>query len=200
MPPSKVLEPHTGRYLSFLEREEIAICRAYIYGVREIARYLGRTPSTFSRELRRNAATRGGSLVYRAVIAQWHRDRRAARPKMAKLAANQRLRDYLHASPGRTSCRMGRRYRVRRYGSSGAGMVTARIGDGPPRGARSRSRPAYASISPMMRRCASPTRRSIRRSTFRAAAPCSASWSPASVPGGRCGFLVLDLGSAATVL
>jgi IS30 family transposase len=95
MPPSKVLEPHTGRYLSFLEREEIAICRAYIYGVREIARYLGRTPSTFSRELRRNAATRGGSLVYRAVIAQWHRDRRAARPKMAKLAANQRPRDYV---------------------------------------------------------------------------------------------------------
>lgn len=95
MPPSKVLEPHTGRYLSFLEREEIAICRAYIYGVREIARYLGRSPSTISRELRRNAATRGGSLVYRAVIAQWHRDRRAARPKMAKLAANQRLRDYV---------------------------------------------------------------------------------------------------------
>ncbi len=106
MPPSKVLEPHTGRYLSFLEREEIAICRAYIYGVREIARYLGRTPSTFSRELRRNAATRGGSLVYRAVIAQWHRDRRAARPKMAKLAANQRLRDYVRP-PRRADLRAG---------------------------------------------------------------------------------------------
>ena len=87
--------PHTGRYLSFAEREEIAICRAYGYGVREIARHLGRSPSTISRELRRNAATRGGQLVYRAVIAQWHRDRRASRPKTAKLAANNRLRRYV---------------------------------------------------------------------------------------------------------
>jgi transposase, IS30 family len=74
MPPSD-FRPHSGRYLSFFEREEIAICRAYGYGVREIARYLGRSPSTISRELRRNAGTRGGTLVYRAVLAQWHRDR-----------------------------------------------------------------------------------------------------------------------------
>jgi transposase, IS30 family len=95
MPPSD-FQPHSGRYLSFLEREEIAICRAYGYGVREIARYLGRSPSTVSRELRRNAGTRGGTLVYRAVIAQWHRDRRAARPKTARLVANPRLREYVH--------------------------------------------------------------------------------------------------------
>jgi len=47
MPPSR-FEPHSGRYLSFAEREEIAICRAYGYGVREIARHLGRDPSTVS--------------------------------------------------------------------------------------------------------------------------------------------------------
>ena len=94
MPPSD-FAPHTGRYLSFLEREEIVILRAYGYGVREIATHLGRSPSTISRELRRNAATRGGQLVYRAVIAQWHRDRRATRPKTAKLAANDSLRDYV---------------------------------------------------------------------------------------------------------
>ena len=35
--------------------------------MREIAGHLGRSPSTISRELRRNAATRGGQLVYRAV-------------------------------------------------------------------------------------------------------------------------------------
>jgi IS30 family transposase len=87
--------PHTGRYLSFAEREEIAICRAYGYGIRKIARHLGRSPSTISRELRRNAATRGGQLVYRAVTAQWHRDRRATRPKTAKLTANDRLRQYV---------------------------------------------------------------------------------------------------------
>ena len=93
--PTSSFEPHSGRYLSFAEREEIAICRAYGYGVREIARRLGRSPSTISRELRRNAATRGGKLVYRAAIAQWHRDRRATRPKEAKLAVNERLRAYV---------------------------------------------------------------------------------------------------------
>jgi len=94
MPPSR-FEPHSGRYLSFLEREEIAILRAYGYGVREIAKHLGRSPSTVSRELRRNAATRGGKLIYRAVIAQWHRDRRATRPKTSQLVANDRLREYI---------------------------------------------------------------------------------------------------------
>jgi IS30 family transposase len=77
MPPSD-FQPHAGRYVSFAEREEIAICRAHGYGIREIARQVGRSPSTISREFRRNAGTRGGTLVYRAVIAQWHRDRRAA--------------------------------------------------------------------------------------------------------------------------
>jgi IS30 family transposase len=48
-----------------------------------------------SRELRRNAATRGGQLDYRATNAQWHADRRARRPKVSKLAANDRLRDYV---------------------------------------------------------------------------------------------------------
>jgi IS30 family transposase len=94
MPPSD-FQPHTGRFLSFAEREEIAICRAYGYSIRQIAKHLGRSPSTISRELRRNAGTRGGTLIYRAVIAQWHRDRRAARPKTAKLVSNDRLREYV---------------------------------------------------------------------------------------------------------
>ena len=55
----------------------------------------GRAPSTVSRELRRNAATRSGGLAYRASTAQWHSDRRAKRPKIAKLAANDRLRSYV---------------------------------------------------------------------------------------------------------
>ena len=89
------LEPHAGRYLSFAEREEIAVLRAQNVGVRAIARRLGRCPSTISRELRRNAATRGGCLDYRATTAQWHADRRARRPKTAKLAANDALRQYV---------------------------------------------------------------------------------------------------------
>jgi IS30 family transposase len=85
----------SGRYLSFAEREEIAILRVRGCGIREIARRVGRSPSTISRELRRNAATRGGGLEYRAMTAQWHADRRARRPKVAKLAANQALREYV---------------------------------------------------------------------------------------------------------
>jgi len=93
--PSVTLAPASGRYLSFVEREEIAILRARGAGVREIARQVGRSPSTISRELRRNAATRSGGLEYRATTAQWHADRRAKRPKPAKLAVNVELRAYV---------------------------------------------------------------------------------------------------------
>jgi IS30 family transposase len=93
--PSVSRAPLSGRYLSFAEREEIAILKASGYGVREIARRVGRSPSTISRELRRNAATRSGGLEYRATTAQWHADRRARRPKPAKLAGNPRLRRYV---------------------------------------------------------------------------------------------------------
>ena len=63
--------------------------------MREIARRLGRNPSTISRELRRNASTRTYRLDYRASTAQWHAERRARRPKTAKLITNERLRDYV---------------------------------------------------------------------------------------------------------
>jgi IS30 family transposase len=93
--PSVALGPPSGRYVSFAEREEIAILRARGCGVREIARALGRSPSMISRELRRNAATRGGGLEYRAGSAQWHADRRSRRAKPAKLAVNPELRRYV---------------------------------------------------------------------------------------------------------
>jgi IS30 family transposase len=89
------LGPVSGRYLTFREREEIAILRAQQAGVRKIARQLGRAPSTISRELRRNAATRGGKLDYRASVAQWKAELVAQRPRTAKLAANDRLREYV---------------------------------------------------------------------------------------------------------
>jgi IS30 family transposase len=69
--------------------------RAEGKGVREIAREIDRSASTISRELRRNAATRGGKLEYRASVAQWKAELVARRPKTAKLAADERLRDYV---------------------------------------------------------------------------------------------------------
>ena len=88
-------KPVSGRYLSFAEREEIALCRAQGRGVCEIAHRLGRSASTICRELRRNAATRSGGLDYRAVPAQWHAERSARRPKPAKLVVNAALRAYV---------------------------------------------------------------------------------------------------------
>ncbi len=65
------------------------------HGVRQIAAVLHRSPSTISRELRRNAATRGGRLDYRASVAQWHSELRARRPKRCKLAIHEPLREYV---------------------------------------------------------------------------------------------------------
>ncbi|MFE2473035.1 IS30 family transposase [Streptomyces mirabilis] len=88
-------KPLSGRFLSFFEREEIALLRAQGKGVREIARDVGRNPGTISRELRRNAATRSGKLDYRASVAQWKADMAARRPMTAKLVTNRRLHAYV---------------------------------------------------------------------------------------------------------
>ena len=93
--PTASPAPLLGRYLSFAEREEIAILRAQGASGRAIARRLRRAPSTISREVRRNAATHSGKLEYRATTAQWHADRRAERPKVAKLASNDQLHGYV---------------------------------------------------------------------------------------------------------
>ena len=85
------------KYLSFAEREEIALLRAQELGVREIARRIGRNPSTVSRELTRNAATRGAQFEYRASVAQWKAELSAKRPKPAKLVTHPQLRRYVQA-------------------------------------------------------------------------------------------------------
>ncbi len=142
--PTFMLAQPSARYLSFEEREEIAMLKAQGAGVREIARRLGRAPSTISRELRRNAATRGGKLDYRASVAQWRGQTLVAcRPKTAKLAANERLA--ASTSHERLS---GRGSPAGRDGGAGArngaleGAGTsrdARTAGGRGRGARSRS-------------------------------------------------------------
>jgi IS30 family transposase len=93
--PRFMLAPLSGRYLSFEEREEIAMLKAQGVGVREMARRLDRDPSTISRELRRNAATRAGKLDYRASVAQWKAELLARRPKTARLVVNEPLREYV---------------------------------------------------------------------------------------------------------
>ena len=100
-----------GRCLTFSEREEIALGRARGESVRCIARQLGRSPSTVSRELSRNTDRRG---EYRATSAHALAWQRASRPKPAKLWVNQRLREIVEQllerryspsrSPGACAC------------------------------------------------------------------------------------------------
>jgi transposase, IS30 family len=102
-----------GRYLSFGEREEIALGRARGESLRTIAARLGRAPSTVSRELRRNS---DGGNGYRATSAHALAYQRAARPKPAKLATNAVLRgiveQQLHKrySPEQIAGRLRRQY------------------------------------------------------------------------------------------
>ena len=178
-----------GATLSFEEREEIALLRAQGVGVREIARRVGRSPSTISRELRRNAATRGGKLEYRASVAQWKAEMMARRPKTAKLAADDRLREYVQerlsgqvrrpdgtAVPGPATRPWNRRNKPRRQDRRWATAWSP----------EQISNRLKVWTSPMMSRCGSRTRRSIRRSMSRAAERSSERSSRACGPGGRC--------------
>lgn len=110
MPPAmfrSAAKPLSCRYLSLAEREEIALLLVQGHSLREIGRRLDRSASTISREVRRNATTRGGAVDYRATVAQWHAERSARRPKAAKLASNPALRSYVEerlAGVVRSSC------------------------------------------------------------------------------------------------
>jgi hypothetical protein len=125
MPPAgfaSSAKPPSGWYLQLAEREEIVLLRTQGLGVREIARQLDRAASTISRELRRNAATRGGDLDYLAATAQWHADRSAR--QLAKLVVNPTLRDDVQehlagtvvAPDGAAIHRPAVTWRGRRYG------------------------------------------------------------------------------------
>ena len=117
-------------------------CMPSTLGSATSLRRISRSPSTISRELRRNAATRSGGLEYRATTAQWHADRRAQATE-GREARCQRRAAPIRAGPAR-------RHDRGPDGTSGA--WSRRALDRPPpraptrptlgerRGARSRSR------------------------------------------------------------
>jgi IS30 family transposase len=78
----------SARVLSLKEREEISRGLAANQSVRDIARTIGRAPSTVSREIRRH----GTPASYRATEADQDAWQRARRPKPCRLATNHRLR------------------------------------------------------------------------------------------------------------
>src|SRR5216684_7993096 len=125
--PSFVQAKRGSRYLSLEEREEIFVGVQRGSSIRSIAKSLGREPSTVLRELRRNmrqqyrtrsrlegrpGSHRTAPWDYRPSAAQRGADLRAARPKPALLATNQRLHDWVQAkleerlSPEQISARL----------------------------------------------------------------------------------------------
>ena len=167
MPPSTLApssKPLSARYLSFAEREELAILHAQGTGVREIGRRLRRSGSTISRELRRNAATRSGGLEYRAITAQWHAERSGRRPKPAKLAVNVALRAYVQERlAGAVTGPSGAAIPGPVIPWKAVDMDRGSHADGRQRGARSRLPAACCSIFRTMEPCGSATRLSTRR-------------------------------------
>ena len=148
----------SNRYLSPVEREDIALWRAQGAGVREIARRLGRAPPTISRELRRNASTRTYRLEYKASTAQWHAERRARRPKTVKLATHDGLRTMNRTARFAILVRLPRQagygtIAPRKNGPAlaGCGELSTKTGiavKSSPRTACSRTRSGCLSISP----------------------------------------------------
>jgi DNA-binding CsgD family transcriptional regulator len=103
--------------LTLSEREEISRGIAAAQSARSMARLLGRSPSTVSRELSRN----GGYDRYRAALADETAWARARRPKRCKLAMAQAWRNI--ASPG--AVRRSAHWRRRRSSPSSSRMSRA---------------------------------------------------------------------------
>ena len=96
LPPLTLPESaRSVRYLSRLERQRIATLRRDGLGVRAIAMQLGRSPSTISRELRRNITSydRG----YDGDVAHARARERARRPRRGRLLADAELRTHVQA-------------------------------------------------------------------------------------------------------
>lgn len=88
--------PLSKRYLPFAEREATALVRAQQVGVREITRWLGpRALDDLAEAASQRHHPQRPAELSRAATAQWHADRRARRPKVARLAANEQLPPFM---------------------------------------------------------------------------------------------------------
>lgn len=85
-----------SRYLGESDRIHIADRLREKASIRTIAAELGRSPSTISREVRRNRTVLpGGGWYYRPYAAQRRADKRKPRPKTGKIGQNPELRDFI---------------------------------------------------------------------------------------------------------
>ena len=171
MPPSMFrtsAKPLSGRSFSFAEREDIALLRVQGHSMHAIARRSGE-------QLRQSHGSCGA--MPRRAAASWRiaRQRSNGMPSEPPVAPSQRsLRAMRHCGPmWRNGWRAASSHRVallfpgRRFPGRAVGMDRGRSGDGRTPGARSRSPAACRSTSRTMRPCASATKPSIRRCSFK---------------------------------
>jgi IS30 family transposase len=94
-PARRPVVPRSGcsRYLEEADRVHIADRLREKASIRQVAAELGRSPSTISREIRRNRHPTNGQ--YRPFAAQARADARRPRPKPAKIAQHPELRDFI---------------------------------------------------------------------------------------------------------
>ena len=150
--------------------------RAWLWGARDRASARSCAVDDLPRVATQCRDPDAAAPEYRASTAQRHAERRARRPKPAKLAVNLRSCGLMCriGFPGRCSGLMGAS-RVQISHGGGGVRDRERIGVGDSAGARSRSPVGCALTSPMMSRCACPMRRSISRCMSRAAERCAGS-------------------------
>jgi len=91
--PQHLVQPLSGRFLGPMDRAAIMVADRQGQSVRAIAAMLGRSPSTISRELRRNR--RHWMPRYHAGQAQLWAESRAPRPQSTKMASNPVLREFV---------------------------------------------------------------------------------------------------------
>jgi transposase, IS30 family len=97
LPPARLAEEaRSGRYLSLLERQRIATLHRQGLGVRAIATRLGRSPSTVSRELRRNTCPHDRG-IYDGDLAHARARQRSRRPRRSRLLEDTGLRAQVQA-------------------------------------------------------------------------------------------------------
>ena len=179
MPPSMFglsAKPLSGRYLSFAEREEIALLRSsglLDAGDRSPARAGGIDNLQRAAAQCRHPKRRPG---YRATTAQWHAERAARRPKAAKLARQRGATNLCGGTAGWTVVAPSGTFVLRSRGvlERPSAWTTEGCGGGQTLGAQSRSPADFRSTSRTMRPCASAMKRSIKRCSFKVEARCGA--------------------------
>lgn len=92
-PPLRLAKSSRGsQYLSLLERQRIATLRSRRLTVRDIARRIGRAPSTVSRELRRNMQPHDGG-AFDGELAHARARENARRTRPSRLGTDAGLRE-----------------------------------------------------------------------------------------------------------